>query len=83
MKDKTGMLDGVKEAVGDRARKLKALIAEGLDGYERDARERAHLATTGDRPFVGCNPCQPEDLGLAPVPAANPEAAPRGDTRKK
>ena len=83
MKDKASMLENVKRSVGGQARKLKTLIAEGLGEYEKEARERAHLATTGDRPFVGCNPCQPEDIGLVSVPVTNPDAAPRPDTPDK
>jgi hypothetical protein len=38
--------------------------------------DRSHLATTGDRPFVGCSPCEAaplKDMGPArPNPVAEP-----------
>jgi hypothetical protein len=39
---------------------LKELITKQVGAINRDAEDRAHIATLGDRPFVGCSPCKPE-----------------------
>jgi hypothetical protein len=39
---------------------LKELIAKQVGVINKDAEDRAHIATLGDRPFVGCSPCKPE-----------------------
>lgn len=47
----------------------------------REAENRAHIATTADHPFLGCNPCQvsmPEPAAaLDDAPRSNPRAVPR------
>jgi hypothetical protein len=40
------------------------------------AQDEAHLATCGDRPFVGCGPCAPAPVESHPG-AENAAAAPR------
>jgi hypothetical protein len=39
---------------------LMDLLANEVGAINRDAEDRAHIATLGDRPFVGCSPCKPE-----------------------
>jgi hypothetical protein len=45
------------EKSGER---LKDLIANQVGALNKDAEDRSHIATLGDRPFVGCRPCKPE-----------------------
>ena len=79
--DKSGLLENVKRSVRCKAQKLVVLVAEELSQSDKQARERAHLATCGDRPFVGCNPCQPGGAAILTDSVANPAAVPRPDTR--
>jgi hypothetical protein len=65
------------------AQKLIALIKQQLSQSEKQARERAHLATRGDRPFFGCNPCQPCDAAILSGSVTNRAAAPHPDTREQ
>lgn len=44
------------------AQQLKDFLANEVTVMNREAQHRAHIATLGDRPCVGCNPCQPEAL---------------------
>jgi hypothetical protein len=41
--------------------RLKNLVANQVGALNRDAEDRSHIATLGDRPFVGCRPCKPEE----------------------
>jgi len=41
----------------------------------------AHLATRGDHPFIGCNPCMAADPLVVPG-RQNPTAAPRPRSRR-
>jgi hypothetical protein len=41
-----------------------------------DAEDRAHIATVGDRPFLGCNPCRAS--APAPQPAPRLRKRPSG-----
>lgn len=61
----------------DTARKFQRLLDQELSRARLEARDRGHLATRGDRPFVGCSPCEPSDAGAPSDLKANPEARPR------
>ena len=75
-----GLLEDVERSILCQARKLVDFVADELSQSENQARERAHLATCGDRPFAGCNPCQPGDVDV-PLSgtATNRAAVPRPD----
>jgi hypothetical protein len=61
----------------DKVYRLKQRLSAQIRDAESYEQDRAHQATRGDRPFVGCNPCEPG--GMAPTDGAreNPEATPR------
>ena len=48
---------GVMEKSADQ---LRGLITNEVEVLNSEAKDRAHIATLGDRPFPGCNPCKPE-----------------------
>jgi hypothetical protein len=50
----------VLRAMEKSVEQLKDLLANEVGAINRDAEDRAHIATLGDRPFVGCNPRKPE-----------------------
>ena len=51
--------------------KLRLLLSSTKEGLRREEMDGNHLATLGDRPFVGCQPCAPEPQGLT-VPGTEP-----------
>jgi hypothetical protein len=50
----------VLRAMEKSVEQLKDLLANEVGAINRDAEDRAHIATVGDRPFVGCSPRKPE-----------------------
>ncbi len=80
MSEKPGLLENVTKSIRGKAHKLGALVAEGLNESEREAEERAHLATVTDHAFVGCNPCRPGDVMPLSDTMTNRPAIPRSDT---
>jgi hypothetical protein len=50
----------VLRAMEKSVEQLKDLLANEVGAINRDAEDRAHIATVGDRPFVGCIPRKPE-----------------------
>ena len=60
-------------------RRIAAFVREDLHAAEEEARDKAHLATVADRPFAGCQPCEPgyPDAMLGPTPSDNPVARKR------
>lgn len=83
MKDKSGLADDIQRSIREKLQELKGFIAQQLSESEKQARERAHLATRGDRPFVGCNPYQPHDAARRDEPVTNPLAAPCPGSREQ
>jgi len=67
MEGRPGLLKDVEMSIRCEARKLLAFVKHQLTLSENQASERAHLATRRDRPFVGCNPCQPADVDILSV----------------
>jgi hypothetical protein len=52
------------------AERLMDFLRGELRTALKNAEDRAHIATTGDRPFLGCNP----DRASLPVPQPAPAA---------
>jgi hypothetical protein len=50
----------VLRVIAKNVEEFKDLLANEVGTINRDAENRAHIATVGDRPFVGCNPRKPE-----------------------
>lgn len=61
----------------NQARKIQRLLDQELWKARLEAKDRAHLATRGDRPFVGCRPCEAGDVSALSEPKLNPDAKPR------
>ncbi len=85
MENNPGLLEDVERSIRCKAQKLVDFVTHELSQSENQARERAHLATCGDRPFAGCNPCQPggADIPLSgsvtnPAAVARPDASGQG-----
>ena len=76
-KERGGAVQNLRNVVRARLERLKTRISEEMRAAEIEDRDRAHQATCGDRPFVGCGPCEPAEAGLAPGPSENPAAKPR------
>ena len=57
--------------------RLKARIAREIRNNRLRDADRAHLATCGDRPFVGCSPCVPSTANAASQTQPNPPAKPQ------
>jgi hypothetical protein len=83
MKDKSGLADDIQRSIRGKLQELGGFIARQLSESEMQAGERAHLATRGDRPFVGCNPYQPHDAAGREKPVTAPLAAPRPGLRER
>jgi hypothetical protein len=50
----------VLRAMEKSVEQLKDLLANEVGAINRDAEDRAHIATVGDQPFAGCRPRKPE-----------------------
>ena len=83
MKEKPGLLENVAKSIRCKAHELGALVADGLNESEEQARARAHLATVTDHAFMGCNPCRPGDVMPLSETMTNRPAKPRSDTGDK
>ena len=82
MKNKSGLVDDIQQSIRGKLQELTGFITQQLRESEKEARERAHLATRGDRPFVGCNPYQPHDAPFHAESVTNPVAVPRPGLRE-
>lgn len=71
------LLQIIKSSARCKARQLGAFFTEQVRQSEEQERDRAHLATRQDRPYAGCNPCEPIDYGVSPTVTTNPAAAAR------
>ncbi len=60
-----GTPDNAGQAIERGVERLEDFLAAEMRATHRRAEDRAHIATTGDRPFAGCNPCR------ASTPAAS------------
>jgi hypothetical protein len=67
-------LDRLAETARDHAASFEFVIREELARAEMQAMDRAHLATLGDKPFMGCCPCEPDDPRVLASAAPNPAA---------
>lgn len=67
----------LRSVVRARLERLKTRITEEMRAAETQERDRAHQATCGDRPFVGCGPCEPADIEAPAIQGENPAAKPR------
>jgi hypothetical protein len=54
------MLDSVGTLISGAYSRIGKTLAGELRKAREAARNEAHLATLGDRPFAGCCPCMPE-----------------------
>ena len=61
--------------------RLKARIAREIRDTRLHAADEAHLATRGDRPFMGCNPCVPSAVNTPAQTRPNPKAKPQPRSR--
>jgi hypothetical protein len=77
------LLEDAERSIRCKAQKFVTFVAHQLSQSENQARERAHLATRGDRPFVGCNPCQPSDPDILSGPPSNRAAAAHPDASEQ
>ncbi|MFQ5773969.1 MAG: hypothetical protein ACE5GS_05595 [Kiloniellaceae bacterium] len=65
-------------SVRANVRRLKALLEQEIKESRVQAMDRAHLATRGDRPFAGCNPCEPSQAGAPSSLGVNQPPQARG-----
>ncbi len=79
MEEKLGLLETVAKSIRCKAHRLGSFVAEEFKESENEAQERAHLATIGDHPFIGCSPCQPGDVIPLSNTAPNPAATARSE----
>ncbi len=67
----------LRRAIERTAERLKGFLVTEARATRLQAEDRAHLATIGDRPFLGCTPDPPSPRGAAPAPRHNPPARSR------
>ena len=72
MQDKKTRLGGV-------VARFAAPLSRELERLRREQRDQAHIATLGDRPFAGCQPCKPSSPQPSAEAADNAPATRRGD----
>jgi hypothetical protein len=72
----SGPHSGLEASVRSWARNFRELVSGELRAKRLRDESIAHLATRGDRPFIGCNPCMASDP-LEPDARLNPPATPR------
>ena len=70
-------MQNLRGAVQVKIDRLKARIAAEVRAAQAYERDRAHQATCGDRPFVGCGPCAPAGIERSGVARAIPAATRR------
>ena len=66
--------DNAGQAIERGVERLKNFFAAEMRATRRRAEDRAHIATTVDRPFAGCNPCRTSEPVASMTPRCNPAA---------
>ena len=61
----------------EKFERLKQRFSAEIRSAESYERDRAHQATRGDRPFIGCSPCEPVEPRQPATVRENPAARPR------
>ncbi len=69
-----GTPDNAGQAIERAVERLKDFFAAEMRATHRRAEDRAHIATTADRPFAGCNPCRASTPVASMTPRCNPAA---------
>jgi len=76
MKKKSSLVSDIQKSIRTGIGACEGFISKHLTESERQARDEAHLATCGDRPFIGCNPCQPDHANISAGSTPDPSAKP-------
>ncbi len=74
--------DNAGQAIERGVEGLKDFFAAEMRATHRRAEDRAHIATTRDRPFAGCNPSRASKSVASMTPRCNPTAR-RGTGHKR
>ena len=69
-----GAPDNAGQAIERSVERLKDSFAAETRATHERAEDRAHIATTGDRPFAGCNPCRAAKPVASMTPRCDPAA---------
>ena len=69
-----GTPDHSGQAIERGVERAKDFLAAEMRATHRRAEDRAHIATTGDRPFAGSNPCRASKPVASMTPRCNPAA---------
>ena len=77
MTSNRGTPDNAGQAIERGVERLKDFLAAEMRATQRRAEDRAHIATTGDRPFAGCNPCRASTPIASMTPRCNRPARTR------
>ncbi len=75
-----GTPDNAGQAIERGVERLKDFLAAEMQATHRRSEDRAHLATTGDRPFASCNPCRAWTPVASMTLRCNPPAGRRHDS---
>jgi hypothetical protein len=75
-------LRDLETSVRSSTEKVILSISNEMEAARIRSEDQAHLATRGDRPFVGCTPSAPPDLTCGPEPGINPPARVRNGDGK-
>ncbi len=62
------------QAIERGVERLKDFLAAEMQATHGPAEDRAHIATTGDRPSAGYNPCRTSTPAASVTPRCNPAA---------
>ena len=62
------------QAIERGVERLKDFFPAKMRATHKRAEDRAHIATTGDRPFAGCNPCRASMPVASMTPPCKPTA---------
>ena len=69
-----GAPDNSGQAIARSVERLADFFAAETRPTHKQAEDRAHIATTGDRPFAGCNPCRAATPVASMTPPCDPAA---------
>ncbi len=69
-----GTPDNAGQAIERGVERLKDFFAAEMRAAHRRAEDRPQIATTGDRPFAGCNPCRASMPAASMTPRCKPTA---------
>ncbi len=69
-----GTPDNAGQPIERGVERPKDFLAAEMRATHRRAEDRAHIATTGDRPFAGSDPCRASKPVASMAPRCNPAA---------